>query len=162
MSTLTSTSTVEDSIEIQILNRRERFALFYTRALTWGLGVFAVGIVGLWLVFHQYTQLLVLAGLLGIVYSGHGAVSSFLPKGSICSRRLYCTGFAAARPRLQRLPRPKSDAGGRVDVCRHPVAGYAVSGQRRLSALHHRDRLPGGCGGHPDAGCQPCVVHATE
>ena len=31
MSTLTSTSTVEDSIEIQILNRREQFALFYTR-----------------------------------------------------------------------------------------------------------------------------------
>ena len=66
MSTLTSTSTVEDSIEIQILNRRERFALFYTKALTWGLGVFAVSIVGLWLVVHQYTQLLVLAVLLGI------------------------------------------------------------------------------------------------
>ena len=66
MSTLTSTSTVEDSIEIQILNRRERFALFYTRVLTWGLGILAVSIVGLWLVVHQYTQLLVLAVLLGI------------------------------------------------------------------------------------------------
>ena len=81
MSTLTSISTVDNSIETQILNRREQFALVYTRAMAWGLGVFAIGTAGLWLVFQQYTQLLVLAGLLGLSTLGTALYPVFCRKG---------------------------------------------------------------------------------
>lgn len=81
MSTLTSTSAVENSIEIQILNRREQFALAYTRVLARGLGFFAAGITGLWLVFHPYTQLVVLAGLLGLATLGTALYPVFYRKG---------------------------------------------------------------------------------
>jgi hypothetical protein len=81
MGTLTGISAVDHAIEIQILNRREQFALAYTRALAWSLGILAAGLAGLWLLVSQYVQLLALAGLLALATLGTALYPAFYRKG---------------------------------------------------------------------------------
>ncbi len=83
METLISTSAVEPLIETQILERREQFALIYTRAMAWSLGILAVGMGGVWLISHY--RAFCHAFVMGICYAIM-VFASPLPRLFCCSR----------------------------------------------------------------------------
>ena len=66
MDMVTTTPEVGRQIETQVRERRAQFALRYTGMIALYLGLFSAASGLAWLAFRQYTQLLILAGLLAV------------------------------------------------------------------------------------------------
>jgi len=65
--------TVEKLVETLLLERRANFGLSLSKLITIVDIIMAVGLVGLWLFFNQYTQLLVLGGSTIVLFAGSAA-----------------------------------------------------------------------------------------